>query len=53
MVKISNAEFVREMKIFWQNSGIDERVQIMEILSDYFNEGSRTESIINKLQESV
>lgn len=50
---ISDMEFVTEMKIFWQNIDDTKRRTFMLMIQDYFDEGDRSERIINKMQEKI
>ena len=51
--EISNEEFVKEMKIFWQNADVETRNNFMFMLKDYFDEGYRADKIIQKMQEGI
>ncbi len=50
---ISNETFVKEFQILWQNSNIDIRNFLNNIIYDHFDLGERAEKIINKMQEKI
>lgn len=50
--EITDEDFVKEMKILWQNN-ISVRELICCMIRDYFNAGDRAEKIIQKMQEKV
>ena len=52
MEEISDEMFVKEMRIFWQESLIINRKKFGECIRNYF-EGDRAEKIINKLQMKI
>lgn len=49
MEEISDEEFTKELRIFWQNN-VSARELVGLMIQDYF-EGNRAEKIINKLQK--
>ena len=53
MESISNEMFVKELQTLWQNSDIDIRNFLNNIIYDYFDLGERAEKIINKMQEKI
>ena len=50
---LSNKEFVKEMRILWQNLSVAKRCQFCNLIRNYFDEGNRAEGIIGKLQEKI
>ena len=50
---LSNKEFVKEMRILWQNLSVAKRCQFCNLIRNYFDEGNRAEVIIGKLQEKI
>lgn len=48
--EITNGEFTTEMKILWQNSDVETRNLLMEIIRNYFDCGDRATKIMQKMQ---
>ena len=48
---LSDEEFTKELRIFWQNN-VSARKLIGLMIQDYF-EGDRAKKIINKMQEKI
>lgn len=48
--EISDSEFVKEMRILWQNLEVEQRNKLGDIIRGYFDCGGRAGLIIYKLQ---
>ena len=53
MNEISDERFVRDMRIIWQNSELEIRNKLSEIIWDYFDKGNRAAELIGKMQVTL
>uniref|UniRef100_A0A6M3J3K9 Uncharacterized protein n=2 Tax=viral metagenome TaxID=1070528 RepID=A0A6M3J3K9_9ZZZZ len=47
---MSDSEFVKEMRILWQNLDVEQRNKLGDIIREFFDCGARAGLIIYKLQ---
>ncbi len=53
MKEISDELFVKDMRILWQNLGVEERNKLGDIIRKYFNYGERPTNLIEKMQIQI
>ncbi len=50
---MNNETFVKEFQILWQNSSVEIRNKLSNIIRNYYDKGNRADKIINKMQNKI